>query len=183
MHTKDSGKVVKPLIHDHNYWTRHLATLWRSRLSPPFTRGYSPIFQPNFSLPSIGQVSFPILRLTTLQKIVFLLNSRFPPFRVTDPFTNQSSLSLSYGVILPSSFDMLLSLPYHSCGCLPVSVFSTVLLNYVLSRYLSSFPAECYLSPSFFLFLFSWRYVSYLFIEFILGDISISHYVYLSAFT
>ena len=72
---------------------------------------------------STGQASAPILHLSILQKPVFLLNSCLDHFSAAN--LRWLPLSLSYGVNLPSSLTMLLSLTWKFSFFLPVSVYGT----------------------------------------------------------
>jgi len=79
-----------------------------------------------------GQVSLPILRLTTSQRDVFLLNSRLGHFTAaffSSPrrwFTySRHPFSRSYGVILPSSLTRAHSSTLGYSPHLPVSVCGT----------------------------------------------------------
>ena len=75
-HEGDSGEVVIPFMHVGTYPTRNFATLGPSELQPPFT-GASGLRVNAFPSPSgTGQVSVPIHPLSSLQRPVFLLNSR-----------------------------------------------------------------------------------------------------------
>ena len=62
------------------YPTRNFATLGPSELQPPFTEAYKKCQNIFFSPYSTGQVSVPIHLFTNLQRLVFLLNSRYPRF-------------------------------------------------------------------------------------------------------
>ena len=78
-HEGDSGEVVTPFMHVGTYPTRNFATLGPSELQPPFT-GASDLCVYTFRSPSgTGQVSVPLLPFSSLQRPVFLVNSR-PPF-------------------------------------------------------------------------------------------------------
>ena len=65
----------------------------------------------------------PILHLSVLQRPVFLLNSRLGLF--TAAYSRRHPFSRSYGVILPSSLTMVLSLTLEFSSQLPVSVCGT----------------------------------------------------------
>ena len=72
----DSGEVVTPFMHVGTYPTRNFATLGPSELQPPFT-GVLGLCVNIFLLPSgTGQVSVPIHPFSSLQRPVFLVNSR-----------------------------------------------------------------------------------------------------------
>lgn len=78
VHFGDSWEVVTPFMQVWTYQTRDFATLGPSGLRPPFT---VPLIQDKYLSSykiSAGQVSDPILHLTILQSLVFLLNSRYP---------------------------------------------------------------------------------------------------------
>ena len=72
----DSGEVVTPFMHVGTYPTRNFATLGPSELQPPFTGVLNLRENVYFSPFSTGQVSVPILPLSSLQRPVFLVNSR-----------------------------------------------------------------------------------------------------------
>ena len=72
----DSGEVVIPFMHVGTYPTRNFATLGPSELQPPFTGVFNLRVNAYFSPFSTGQVSVPILPLSSLQRPVFLVNSR-----------------------------------------------------------------------------------------------------------
>ena len=76
-------------------------------------------------------MSAPILRLTTLQILVFLVNSRLGLFSAT--VFLRHSFSRSYGVILPSSLTMVLPRVLEFSSCLPVSVLVRVQLVSIAS--------------------------------------------------
>ena len=76
----DSGEVVTPFMHVGTYPTRNFATLGPSELRPPFTGASGRSLHPLPSPSGTGQVSVPILPLTSLQRPVFLGNSRSPLF-------------------------------------------------------------------------------------------------------
>jgi hypothetical protein len=61
---------------------------------------------------------------------MFLVNSRYPQFCATHVWLpkHRSPLSRSYGCILPSSFNIVLSSALVFSTCPPVSVWGTVLL-------------------------------------------------------
>ena len=84
----DSGEVVTPFMHVGTYPTRNFATLGPSELQPPFT-GAS-VLRVN-AIPSpcgTGQVSVPLHPLSSLQRPVFLINSRPSLFSVTSKKLN-----------------------------------------------------------------------------------------------
>ena len=68
-------------------------------------------------------MSAPILRLSALQRPVFLLNSRLSRFTAA-PLRGHP-LSRSYGVILPSSLTRVIPRALGFSPCPPVSVYST----------------------------------------------------------
>ena len=109
------------------YATRNFATLGQLELLPPFT-GASIQSLSHFSfLPSsTGQVSDSIHRVTTWQSPVFLINSRYPLVCAAFPWMGKHPFSRSYGVILPSSFNMVLSSALVYSTRSPVSVWGTV---------------------------------------------------------
>ena len=72
----DSGEVVIPFMHVGTYPTRNFATLGPSELQPPFTGVFDSRVNVHFSPSSTGQVSVPIPPLSSLQRPVFLVNSR-----------------------------------------------------------------------------------------------------------
>ena len=110
------------------YPTRNFATFGPSELQPPFT-GASIQSPSSSSWPCrTGQVSVPILFLSNLQRLVFLLNSRYSQL-----CANNNSLrfycysfSRSYRANLPSSFNIFLSYALVYSTHSPVSVYSTV---------------------------------------------------------
>jgi hypothetical protein len=77
----DSGEVVTPFMQVGTYPTRNFATLGPSELQPPFTGAYCQSFYLSSSLYRTGQASVSIPHFTTLQRPVFLLNSRHPSLR------------------------------------------------------------------------------------------------------
>ena len=122
----DSGEVVTPFMHVGTYPTRNFATLGPSELRPPFTGASGQSLHPLPSPSGTGQVSVPILPLTSLQRPVFLGNSRSPLF--SDASTKQTiahlvghSFSRSYRANLPSSFFLLRSRAWVYSTCPPVS--------------------------------------------------------------
>ena len=78
----------------------------------------------SFSHAGTGQASASILLFTNLQRPVFLLNSRCPRFcaNLNRLPRLSHSFSRSYGVILPSSFNMILSNVLIYSICPPVLV-------------------------------------------------------------
>ena len=72
----DSGEVVTPFMHVGTYPTRNFATLGPSELQPPFTGALSLCENTFFSPSGTGQVSVPIHPFSSLQRPVFLVNSR-----------------------------------------------------------------------------------------------------------
>ena len=107
----DSGEVVTPFMHVGTYPTKNFATFGPSELQPPFTEVSIQCLHISSSLYSTGQTSDPIHHLTISQSPVFLLNSRYPRFCYTYQNKNfvKYSLSRSYRVILPSSFNIVIS--------------------------------------------------------------------------
>ena len=90
----------------------------------------------NLQLPassiSTGQASDPILHFTILQSPVFLVNSRSPLFCYTPRKlpSKEYPFSRSYGVNLPSSFSIVLSIALVCSTSLPESVLSTVYYSF-----------------------------------------------------
>ena len=83
VHVGDSEEVITPFMQVGTYPTRSFATLGPSELQPPFT-GASSLCVNTFLSPSgTGQVSVPIHPFTSLQRPVFLVNSRPSLFSVT----------------------------------------------------------------------------------------------------
>ena len=79
----------------------------------------------NNRLPSpsgTGQASAPIRRLTTLRRPVFLVNSRLGLLTASAHCDVRNPFSRSYGAILPSSLERVISRPLVYSTCLPVSV-------------------------------------------------------------
>ena len=72
----DSGEVVTPFMHVGTYPTRNFATLGPSELRPPFAGISGQCVNIIRSSSSTGQVSVPLRSLTSLQRPVFLVNSR-----------------------------------------------------------------------------------------------------------
>lgn len=128
-HLGDSGAIVTPFMRDRNYLPMNFATLGLLELQPPFTRLSIPcIFENKNFLLFWSTYTFPLKRLapgrhqtlyfdlSTLQSLVFLLNSRHPLVfaRKNSRIQNLGSRILeishpffrSYGIILPSSFKM-----------------------------------------------------------------------------
>jgi hypothetical protein len=109
-HVGDSGEVVTPFMRVGTYPTRNFATFGPSELRPPFT-GASFKSQNFWTSPCCtGQVSVPIPHLTILQRPVFLINSRHPQF-CANTHLECSPFFRSYRVNLPSSFNVVVSLP------------------------------------------------------------------------
>ncbi|CCG06602.1 Putative uncharacterized protein, partial [Pararhodospirillum photometricum DSM 122] len=75
-----------------------------------------------------GQASDPIRRLATSQSPVFLVNSRHPLVCAPSPWLpkTRAPFSRSYGGILPSSFNTILSSALVYSTSPPVSVWGTV---------------------------------------------------------
>jgi len=122
----DSGEVVTPFMHVGTYPTRNFATLGPSELQPPFT-GVSGLRVNVYPSPSsTGQVSVPLHPLSSLQRPVFLVNSRPSLFSDTSKKVKITfygySLSRSYRVNLPSSFFIFLSRALVYSTYPPVSV-------------------------------------------------------------
>ena len=88
------------------------------------------LYKPQLLVSSIstGQASDPILPFTILQSPVFLVNSRSPLFCYTFQKlpSKRYPFSRSYGVNLPSSFSIVLSIALVYSTSLPESVLSTV---------------------------------------------------------
>ena len=84
-------------------------------------------------------MSAPILHLSVSQRPVFLLNSRLSLFSVTN--SRWFPLSLSYGVILPSSLTTLLPSVCGFSPRLPVSVCGTGAYN-TIAAFLDSVDSE-----------------------------------------
>ena len=121
----DSGEVVTPFMHVGTYPTRNFATLGPSELQPPFTGASSLRVNTDFSPSGTGQVSVPIHPFSSLQRPVFLVNSRPSLFSDTSKKNKLfygHSFSRSYRVNLPSSFFIFLSRALVYSTCLPVSV-------------------------------------------------------------
>ena len=91
----DSGKVVTPFMPDRNYRSVGYATLGSLELRPPFTCPSLPCSHISVYLSGTGQASVPLPPFTSLQRPVFLLNSRPPLFYAP-------SLSLSFPFLLPN---------------------------------------------------------------------------------
>ena len=89
-------------------------------------------------------MSHPIRRLSTLQSDVFLLNSHPGLFTVTHKGSACTTsphghpLSRSYGVILPSSLERVLSSALPFSGYLPVSGYGTISYETLLRVFLGS---------------------------------------------
>ena len=75
-HIGDSGEVVTPFVRVGTHPTRNFATLGPSELQPPFTGASSLCVNTSFSPSGTGQVSVPIHPFSSLQRPVFLVNSR-----------------------------------------------------------------------------------------------------------
>ncbi len=93
--------------------TRSFATFGPSELQPPFTaRSLKPYYyvEPKFTGYSTGQVSDSILHTCISQNPVFLINSRHSLLcaLVRIIIMPQDPFSLSYEVILPSSFNIII---------------------------------------------------------------------------
>ena len=129
VHVGDSGAVVTPFVQVATYATRNFATLGQLELLPPFTGGF--------------HSKLITLLLTTLQhragvrlytscyhlaeSCVFNKQSLPPGMcRFPNQKIGEHPFSRSYGVILPSSFDMVLSSALVYSTCSPVSVWGTV---------------------------------------------------------
>jgi hypothetical protein len=125
---RDSAQIVTPFVRVGTYPTRNFATLGLSELQPPFT-GASVVsfFLSNNQLPlpsGTGQASAPIFRFTTLRRPVFLINSRLGLVTASS-LTSSHPFSRSYGAILPSSLERVISRPLVFSTYLPVSVSGT----------------------------------------------------------
>ena len=107
----DSGEVVTPFMHVGTYPTRNFATLGPSELRPPFTGASGRSLHPLPSPSGTGQVSVPILPLTSLQRPVFLGNSRSPLF--SDASVGQM-LSAQQGTPSPEVTEPICRVP-SSC--------------------------------------------------------------------
>jgi len=103
----DSGAVVQPFMHVGTYPTRNFATLEPSGLQLPLTGGSNQSNYSSFWLYSTGQVSDPIHHFSILQSPVFLINSRYSI--TVSPYYIGHLISRSYKVILPSSFNLVIS--------------------------------------------------------------------------
>ena len=112
------------------YATRNFATLGQLELLPPFTgASIQSLSHFSFQPSGTGQVSDSIHRVTTWQSPVFLINSRYPLICAAFPIQKEEGehpFSRSYGVILPSYFNMVLSSALVYSTCSPVSVWGTV---------------------------------------------------------
>ena len=126
----DSWEVVTPFMQVGTYPTRNFATFGPSELQPPFTRAYFWCHSIAILLNGTGQVSAPIHLLSNLQRLVFLINSRFSLFSDNSYKNKSYYFSRSYRTILPSSFHIItLNTCVYSTN-LPVSVSGTVILNF-----------------------------------------------------
>lgn len=102
---------------------RYLRTV---RVTAAVYRGFHSKLHFSFQPSSTGQVSDSIHRVTTWQSPVFLRNSRYPLVCAAFPWMGKHPFSRSYGVILPSSFNMVLSSALVYSTRSPVSVWGTV---------------------------------------------------------
>ena len=85
-------------------------------------------------LPSgTGQASAPIRRFATLRRPVFLINSRLGLVTASS-LTSSHPFSRSYGAILPSSLERVISRPLVFSTYLPVSVSGTGSLSLTVLR-------------------------------------------------
>jgi len=126
VHRWDSRKVVTPFMPDSNYLSVGYATLGSLELRPPFTSSLSSCSHILTYTSGTGQASVPILPLSSLQRPVFLLNSRFPLLCALYFYLNKAPFYRRYGGILPSSLSMVLSSAFVYSTCRPVLVYSTV---------------------------------------------------------
>ncbi len=124
----DSEGVVTPFMHVGTYPTRNFATLGPSELRPPFAGGSDRGGNLSPSPSSTGQMSVPLHPLTSLQRPVFLVNSRSLLLRATrknmrvSSYLSKHSFFRSYRASLPSSFSLLLSRAVVYSTGPPVSV-------------------------------------------------------------
>ena len=123
-HVRDSGEVVTPFMQVGTYPTRNFATFGPSELQPPFTGDYFQSRSLSILPFSTGQVSVPIHLFSNLQRLVFLLNSRFSFFSVNiiKFLLLCYSFSRSYRANLPSSFNMVILNAFVCYTNLPESV-------------------------------------------------------------
>jgi len=124
-----------PFMQDGTYPPRNFATLGPSELQPPFIFIYIPRLHVFVYFKTPGRPQTQYFMLSILQSPVFLINSRFFHFLVTNKSklhcqnninTYGSSFFQSYRVNLQSSFKILFSIALVYSTYLPVSVFSTV---------------------------------------------------------
>ena len=117
------------------YPTRNFATLGPLWLQPPFTETYqqTDITQNIVSFFSTGQASDPILHYKNLAESCVFNKQSLPSvlFHLNGLPTLRHSISRSYGVILPSSFNIVHSIALISSISLPVAV----LIRYTISEF------------------------------------------------
>ena len=116
--------------------------LWTVRVTAAVYWGFRTIAKTIEPSPcSTGQASAPIHLFTNQQRLVFLLNSCSPRFCADSKRVTQQSLPLfrSYGDILPSSFNKVISSALVCSTGPPVSVYSTVfiLMSYFLKNFIN----------------------------------------------
>ena len=123
----DSKGVVMPFMQDGTYPPRNFATLGPSELQPPFTRGWIQsfwlVFLAFWHRAGLGPYTSSF---DFAESCVFIKQS-LPPDSMLPRLLKGPSLSRSYRVILPSSFNIVLSYALVFSTIPPVSVSSTVL--------------------------------------------------------
>src|SRR5690242_2421539 len=106
MDAGDSGEVVTSFMRDGTYPPRNFATLGPSELQPPFTLGSIRGVTSSVVHRAPGRIQTPYT-IAILRSPVFLVNSRFSPFRGAASEEElpplRSTISRSYGMNLQSS--------------------------------------------------------------------------------
>jgi hypothetical protein len=103
----DSGEVVTPFMQVGTYPTRNFATLGPSKLQPPFAANYSDRFHdPLFYIQHRAGVRLYTSFYNLAESCVF---SKQSPLPILWHFLKKHSFSRSYGVNLPSSFNIVIS--------------------------------------------------------------------------
>jgi len=105
----DSGEVVIPFMHVGTYPTRNFATLGPSELQPPFTGVSDLCVNTSLSPSGTGQVSVPLHPLSSLQRPVFLVNSR--PSLFSDTYNQIHIRILNYGTPFPEVTEPICRVP------------------------------------------------------------------------
>ena len=124
----DSRRIVTPFVQVGTYPTRNFATLGPLLLRPPFTgasiQSFALRLTPPFNLPAPGRRQPLYVVFMTLQRPVFLLNSRPALFSAAHVLGGHP-FSRSYGVNVPSSLTTYHPSALEYSSRPPVSVYGT----------------------------------------------------------